>query len=429
MAVPLDPDLPETVAQLATPHGPYVLSNLGDRLGVSASNWDGRELRAFRVLKHAAAWQKDVLPPLRDNHKQSCPICYPGPSSSQTVNTDMIDHLRTPVSRLRTASESFLFGLPAGRFRLALARLIRSDFRDEGRKYSTREGAGNRQAAHYPGFVPSSTISIPESSSPARPSSSEYSGSHASVPLDDDQNESRARKPELLVTELAKELFYLSLYSVLEQSNPVEEFCFRPESYISRAVIAGQTIVGADDGGLCKKRFQSSSWTTIHPSLIMGECKPASQNLFYDDRTEKYFPVLTVKALAQVVGEAVTCWKQQSTTERFRDGVYSYMCNGTSIRFFHLVFGSHFDDYLNAPTENAQLDLVRDHPEDTCIRVSSTKWLDLEKPKDVILSICHILTRLRLEEGHEAEPQSEATPELEMETSRTSSESDYSVEM
>ncbi|TQV90194.1 hypothetical protein IF1G_11145 [Cordyceps javanica] len=216
-------------------------------------------------------------------------------------------------------------------------------------------------------------------------------------------NEARARKPELLVTELAKELFSLSLYSVLEQSHPVEEYCFRPESYVSRAVIAGKTIVGADDGGLCKKRFQSSSWTTVHPSLIMGECNPASQNLFYDDRTEKHFPVLTIKALAQIVGEAVTRWKQQSTTERFRDGVYSYMCNGTSIRFFHLDFGTRYDDYLDAPTENAQLDLVRDHPEDTCIRISK--------------------------EGHEAEPRSEATPGSEIETSRTSSESDYSVEM
>lgn len=78
---------------------------------------------------------------------------------------------------------------------------------------------------------------------------------------------------------------------------------------------------------------------------------------------------------------------------------------------------------------DAQLDLVRNHPEDTCVRVSSTKWLDLEEPDDVILSICHILTRLRLEESHEAVPQSEATPDLEMETSCTSSESDYSVEM
>lgn len=125
-----------------------------------------------------------------------------------------------------------------------------------------------------------------------------------------DQNESRASKPELLVAELAKELFYLSLYLVLKQSHPKEEYCFRPESHPSIAVIAGIAIVGADDGGPCQKRLQFSSWTIIHPSLVVGECKPASQNLFYDDRTEKYYPVLTIKALAQVVGEAVTTWKQ-----------------------------------------------------------------------------------------------------------------------
>lgn len=216
MSVPLDPELPQNVAQLATPHGPLVLLNLDDRLGASASQWNRKELVAFRVCKHAKAWQTRILLPLRDDHDQSCPNCRPENSSSQQVHLHMLQQVRTRFSGLHTASESFLYSLPAGRFRLALARLIRSNVRDEERNYSTREGAGNRQAAHYPGFVPSSTILIPESSTPARPSSSEYSGSHASVPLDDDQNETRARKLEVLVAELAKELFSLSLYLVLK---------------------------------------------------------------------------------------------------------------------------------------------------------------------------------------------------------------------
>ncbi|KAM3548046.1 hypothetical protein ARSEF4850_009647 [Beauveria asiatica] len=320
MTAPLDPDFPETVAQLTTPHGPNVLSNLGDRLGASASTWDGRELEAFRALKHAAEWQKRFLWPLRDDHERSCPICHPSMASSQQVDLDMIEHLRKPVSRLRTASESSLCGLPDGRFLLELARLIRSDALDLRRKYFTRESTGDRQAAHYPGFVPSSSIPIPESSSPARPSSSEYSGSHASVLLDEDQNDSRSCKAESLVRSLSAELFRLALYQVLKQCHPKEEYCCRPESHVSTAFIAGKTIVGADDGGLCKKRLQSSSWTTIHPSLIAGESKPASQKLFYDDRAEKYFPVLSIKAMAQVFGEAVTTWKQYNNTVLFRDG-------------------------------------------------------------------------------------------------------------
>ncbi|OAA42786.1 hypothetical protein ISF_09702 [Cordyceps fumosorosea ARSEF 2679] len=232
MAVPLDPKFPENVAQLAAQSGPHVLSHLGDRLGAPASKWGSDEMQAVRVTKDAKAWQTRFLSSLDDNHEESCPICQRSSSSSQQINLNVVERLRERVSGLRTASESSLYSSPDGRFRLALARLIRSDVRDEDRKYSTRESAGNRQATHYPGFVPSSTIPIPESSSPARPSSSEYSGSRASVPLDDDQNESRARKPELLVAELAKELFSLSLYSVLEQSRPQEEYCFRPESHI-----------------------------------------------------------------------------------------------------------------------------------------------------------------------------------------------------
>lgn len=316
--MPRDPNLPETVAQLATSEGPRVLSNLGT-LGASASRWNQEELVAFRVLKRAASWNKRFLSPLCHNHERSCPICTPESSSSQKVDPEMIRHLRTPFPPLRTASESSLFDLPAGRFLLALAKLIQSDVRVPMRVYPAREGAGNRPAA--PGFVSSTTIPFAPSSSPAEASQSEYSGSHASVRLDDDQNESRARKPELLVTELAKELFYLALHSVLKQQTHLEEeFCFRPESHLSTALIALEAIVGADDGGLCKKRLESGSRIVVHPSLMVGECKPASQALFYDDRTERYFPVLTIKAFAQVVGEAVMTWKQYNDTDLFRAG-------------------------------------------------------------------------------------------------------------
>ncbi|KAM3497925.1 hypothetical protein MY10362_008738 [Beauveria mimosiformis] len=170
MAVPLDPKFPETIAQLAAQSGPHVLSHLGDRLGAPASKWGLDEMQAFRVIKDTKAWQTRFLSSLNADHEYSCPICQPSSSSSQQIHLEVVGRLRERFSGLRTASESSLYSSPDGRFRLALARLIRSDVRDEERKYSTREGAGNRQAAHYPDFVPSSTIPIPESSSPARPS-------------------------------------------------------------------------------------------------------------------------------------------------------------------------------------------------------------------------------------------------------------------
>ncbi|KAM0742205.1 hypothetical protein ACQRIT_002382 [Beauveria bassiana] len=61
---------------------------------------------------------------------------------------------------------------------------------------------------------------------------------------------------------------------------------------------------------------------------MLGECKPASQNLFYNNRSESYRPVLTIQLFAQVVGEAVTTWKHYSHTGLFHGGVYSYICNG-----------------------------------------------------------------------------------------------------
>lgn len=312
-----DFNLPETVAQLATAAGPRVLSNLAN-LGDSASKWDQKELVAFRVLQRADSWDKRFLPPLRNNHRRSCPICPSESSSSQTVNGEMVDHLREPFPPLRTASESSLIQLPAGRFFLALAKLIRSDVRDPMRVQLPRENAGTRP--REPGFVSSTTIPFAASSSPAEESPSEYSGSNASVRLDDDQNELRARKPESLVADLAKELFYLCLYSVLNQQSQPEEFCFRSESHSSKALIALKAIVGVDDGGLCKKRLESGSWIDVHRFLMLGECKPASQALFYNVRTERYSPVLTIKAFGQVIGEAVTTWKQNIDTELFRDG-------------------------------------------------------------------------------------------------------------
>ncbi|EJP61498.1 uncharacterized protein BBA_09577 [Beauveria bassiana ARSEF 2860] len=365
-----DPDLPETVAQLVTPQGLRVLSNLG-KLGSLCQQMEQRGAGCIQ------------------GRQRSCPICLPESSKSQKVDLDMIAHLRESFPRLRTASESSLCDLPAGRFLLALAKLIRSDVRDPMREYPAREGAGDKPAD--PGFVPSTTIPFPESSSPAGASPSEYCGSHASVTLDDDQNESRVRKPELLVAELAKELFYLSLYLVLKQSHPEEEFCFRPESHSSTALIALQAFVGADDGDLCKKSLESGSWIVVHPSLMVGECKPASQALFYDNRTERYFPVLTIKAFAQVVGEAVATWKQYNDTELFPAGFgLPSLCRSP------LDLGSQ----LTSPP-----------------RVASTH---LENNQDVLLSICHILTRLRVEEGevsdlseadHEADRQLAATPE------------------
>ncbi|KAM3437634.1 hypothetical protein MY4824_003653 [Beauveria thailandica] len=120
------------------------------------------------------------------------------------------------------------------------------------------------------------------------------------------------------------------------------------------------------------------------------------------------------------LGASASRWNREELVAFRVVNLYSYVCNGTFIRFFHFDFGSHYAEYLNATTANEQLDVVRNHPEDTCIRVSSTKWLDLENNQDVLLSICHILTRLRVEEGEasdlseeddEADRQLAATPE------------------
>lgn len=103
--------------------------------------------------------------------------------------------------------------------------------------------------------------------------------------------------------------------------------------------------------------------------------------------------------------------------------MFSYVCNGTFIRFFHFGFGSHYVEYLNAATATEQLDVVQNHPEDTCIRVSSSKWLDLENNQGVRLAICHILTRVRVEEG-EASDQSEEDDDQASDQSEEDHEAD-----
>ncbi|KAM3507083.1 hypothetical protein MY11210_007296 [Beauveria gryllotalpidicola] len=377
---------------------PFVLSHLGDKLKASASNWESTHTTAFRLVSQKNTAHQPLLPSLVATHKESCPICYPNKLSSQKVDAQVIHRLRyerSAVPNFRTSNDSSLFNHPEGSFWLPLAKLLRSEFADPPREYPARQ----RRTTSYPGYVDSSAA-IPGSSSPLRPPSSAYSGSNASFPLDDDQNEDRAQKSEPLVVDLTQSLFRLCLHSCLKQTDPTaqNQYSSRLQSHISRPLIAGTNrVVGADDGGICEMRLRSSSWITTHDILVMSECKRAFQSLHLDDRTQKYTPVLTSSALAQLFGEAVLAWKEN--VGLMADGIYCTITSGTYIRLFHFTFGDRYSQYLEAQTVNDQLTLVQEYPDDTCAYVSSTKWFDLEDSGDIITTMCLILARLRLREN------------------------------
>ncbi|KAH8715281.1 hypothetical protein HC256_004120 [Beauveria bassiana] len=382
--------------ELAPTHpGPFVLSHLGDKLKAPTSDWHGKHTTAFRLIAPENSSHRSLLPSLKVIHEQSCPICYPSKTSSQNINTQVIKRLRferSEVPNFRTSNDSSLLNHPEGSFWLPLAKLLRSDLADPAREYPSRE----RRTTRHPGYV-DSAAAIPGSSSPRRPPSSAYSGSNASFPLDDDQNENRAQKPEPLVVDLTQSLFRLCLHSCLNQTNPTTQYSSRLQSHVSKPLIAGaNVVVGADDGGICGMRLKSSSWINTHNVLVMSECKRAFQNLHFDDGTQKYTPILTPKALAQLFGEAVLAWKENASL--VEDGIYSTVTSGTYIRLFHFTFGDRYAQYLEAEDEKNQLDLVQRYPDDTCAYVSSTRWFDLDDPGDTITTICLLLARLRLYE-------------------------------
>lgn len=65
------------------------------------------------------------------------------------------------------------------------------------------------------------------------------------------------------------------------------------------------------------------------------------------------------------------------------------------MRFIHFKFGSHYGEYLDAPTEAIQRAVVDDPDKDTFVYMHCTKWFSLQSPRGRESALCHILALIR----------------------------------
>lgn len=75
--------------------------------------------------------------------------------------------------------------------------------------------------------------------------------------------------------------------------------------------------------------------------------------------------------------------------------VFIIAATNTFIRFIHFKFGSHYSKYLNTISENEQKDLANRHGEDTCVRMQSTTWVNLQSAEGRKQALCLLFALLK----------------------------------
>jgi len=255
------------------------------------------------------------LPVLEDDHGDCCPLCKQDQfSSHQKLSHSWTESLigENP-SRLYTKTEGELMQLPDGFFWVALARAARVDPAEEERVYPQRE----RKQVDRRGYVSSATA-IQGSSSPIDHYSSSEFDADINNDVDEDGHEARRSKPEEVTVHLITCFLQHALHlCLLQHSAGVvanREVRPRVERKLTTTHIAGGSFVAAeDDGGICRMRWLRDGWGIEHPYLALLEAKRAFKSLYFDEKTERYIPVVSNESLAQYLGEAVITWKENRT--------------------------------------------------------------------------------------------------------------------
>jgi len=268
---------------------------------------------AFRLLTKP---EKPFLDIFQADHEDRCPVCKPDlancPQKLDNARTKALTGGPCPCD-LFTSAESELMRLPDGPFWVALARAVRPEVPD--RPYPQRE----RRAVARESYV-DSTSAIIGSSSPTRPSSSEFEVDVNNV-VDEDEHDARRAKPEELTVHLVLSFLQFALNLCLVQdTSGGREVRARVERRRAEASIAGveRAVIAEDDGGICSMDRQAYGWTMGHPYLALLEAKRSFKYIHFNERTKDYNLVVSDDTLAQCLGEAIVVWK--ANRRLLRDG-------------------------------------------------------------------------------------------------------------
>lgn len=293
---------PRLHTQLSAEHNLAVPLQLKDEeLIRPASRWTLRHLIAYRLLVHP---EKGFLDTFRPDHDQQCPVCVE--AGDQLLK--QLDHEETTAltddpcpANLYQAKESELMRLQHGAFWVSLARAMRLGQLDE-RNHPSRDRNVER-----PEFVNSTTI-IKGSSSPTRPSSSEFELSMGDI--DEDQHDDRRSKPEEVTVHLIMAFLQHALcLCLMQDANPLSEVRVRIERIKAHACINSlHATTAEDDGGICRVRWRSIGWSMENPYMALIEAKRTFQHLHIDDNSREIRPVVSNETLAQYFGEAIVTW-------------------------------------------------------------------------------------------------------------------------
>lgn len=285
--------------------GLQVLAQLrGEELNYSASRWTVRHLVAYRLLIDIEVRFLEIT---KDAHDSDCGLCTSGSISSQFFDPQMTDALIDGPHALNIfqSSESTLMRSIHGPFWAALARACRPEEVDKARIYPQRE----RRQVDRAAYVNSTTAILGSSSSPTRPSSSEYEV--GSVDFGEDDHDARRHNPEEVTVCLVSCFLQHALHLCLVQGHQDMEFRLRVERNRVDTSIAGtKNIVAIDDGGICQMVRQADGWKTSNASVALIEAKKAFRYIQIDDRTGTFTPVVSNETTAQYLGEAVVTWKE-----------------------------------------------------------------------------------------------------------------------
>lgn len=268
----------------------------------SASRWTERHLIAYRLLIYP---ERQFLETFTSDHDSQCPICSPAAACPQKMDQKrLMAFTREPCPLdLFRATESELMQLPDGSFWVALARASRPKILDSARAYPQRE----RKVVKREDYI-DSTATIMGSSSPARPSSSEFEIDMEDV--DEDEHDARRSKPEEVTVHLANSFLQHSLNLCLVQNTEISEVRIRVERRTANMCVNGiDEVVAEDDGGICRMERQPLGWSMGHPYLALLEAKRAFKYIHIDNRTEEIRPIVSNETVAQCLGEAVITWK------------------------------------------------------------------------------------------------------------------------
>jgi hypothetical protein len=74
----------------------------------------------------------------------------------------------------------------------------------------------------------------------------------------------------------------------------------------------------------------------------------------------------------------------------------------TFVRFIHFKFGRDYAEYIDAPDETAQIELINDEEKDVFVYMHNTKWFNLQSHEGRRIALCHILALLRWHDAQDA---------------------------